>query len=199
MDARRYAKWLHGMADYVDGISKSPDEKKRESFKRAREEQEKHHHKAAIELFKECLKRAESSNEKAALHLQIGNSLSHLGEGERALIAYQEALQATRTGDDEDGEAAALGNMGLVYAGKGELDKALSHHEDALKIHRKIGNPLGEANALGNIGFTLLRKGAKEDGCKALTSAHQLLIKLDVTPDDVAKVKSALDEFCATE
>ena len=89
--------------------------------------------------------------------------------------------------------------MGLVYARKGELDKALSHHEDALKIDRKIGNPLGEAKALGNIGFTLLRKGEKEDGCKALTSAHQLYIKLDVTPDDIVKVKSALDEFCATE
>lgn len=110
MDACRYAKWLRGMADYVDGISKSPDEEKRELFKRGREEQEKHHHKAAIELFKECLRRAESSNEKAALHLQIGNSLSHLGEGERALIAYQEALQAARTGEDEDGKAAALGN-----------------------------------------------------------------------------------------
>ena len=59
MDVRKYAELLRSMADYVNGIPQSPDNKKRDLFKRAKEEQGKHHHQTAIELFKECLKTAQ--------------------------------------------------------------------------------------------------------------------------------------------
>ena len=161
-----------GPIDYVDGLPKSPDRKKRELFNRARSQQEKDHHKAAIDLFKECLDMPNSLKEEATLQLQIGNSFFDLGDVGHALPAYQAALSKARQVEDSQLEGASLGNMGNVYAQKGELDKALTHYKQALEIDRKIDSPLGEAKALGNIGNIYAQKGELD---KALTHYKQAL------------------------
>ena len=148
-----------GPLDYVDGLPQSPDKEKRELFKRARSQQAKDHHKAAIDLFRQCLDMPNSPREQATFQLQIGNSFLHLGDAGHALPAYQAGLNKARQVEDSELEGASLGNIGLVYAQKGELDNALTHHKQALEIDRKIDNPLGEANALGNIGLVYTDKG----------------------------------------
>jgi tetratricopeptide (TPR) repeat protein len=172
IDPQEFVAKLRGMADYVDGLLTTPEEQKRNIFKKARVEQEKQHHSAAIDLFRSCLSLELSAKEKAALHLQMGNSYSRLGEPGHALAAYQLALSEARQCEEIEAEGAALGNMGLVYADKGELDKALTHHQQSLDIYRKIGNPLGEANALCNIGSVYADKGELD---KALTHYQQAL------------------------
>jgi len=172
VDPQEFVAKLHGLADYVDGLLTVPEKQKRNLFKKARTEQEKHHHSTAIDLFRNCLSLQPSAKEKAVLHLQIGNSYLRLGEPGHALAAYQLALSAARQCGEIEAEGAALGNMGLVYAAKGELDKALTHHQQSLDIHRKIGNPLGEANALGNMGIVYADKGELD---KALTHYQQSL------------------------
>jgi hypothetical protein len=56
-----------------------------------------------------------------------------------------EALAIDREIGSRWGEAADLGDLGLVYRHNGELDKALEHHQEALAILGAIGRP-GEAD-----------------------------------------------------
>ena len=172
VDPQEFVAKLRGLADYVDGLLTTPEEQKRNLFNKARAEQEKRHYSTAIDLFRDCLSLEPSAKEKAALHLQMGNSYLRLGKPGHASAAYQLALSEARQCGEIEAEGAALGNMGLVYAAKGELDKALTHQQQALDIHRKIENPLGEANALDNMGTVYHRKGELD---KALTHHQQAL------------------------
>jgi len=96
---------------------------------------------------------------KAQLHLMAGNGFFRLSELEEAEGHYQQALTAAREAQDKDTEAAALGNLGLVYADRGELEKAQEYHKRALAIDEETGDKLGQAAALGNLGLVYRHRG----------------------------------------
>ncbi len=75
----------------------------------------------------------------------MGSVYSALGEKQKALGYYEQALAIRREVGDRAGEAVALNNIGGVYHALGELQKALAYFEQALPIHRAVGNRGGEA------------------------------------------------------
>ncbi|NEQ29857.1 MAG: CHAT domain-containing protein, partial [Leptolyngbya sp. SIO4C5] len=70
-----------------------------------------------------------------------------------ALAGFQaEAVRAAFPQDSLQGEANALGNLGIAYDSLGDYRQAIDFLQQTLEIKRQIGDRRGEANALGNLG-----------------------------------------------
>jgi tetratricopeptide (TPR) repeat protein len=102
----------------------------------------------------------------------IGLAYSSLGEKQKALDYYNQALPLTRTVGDRADEAATLNNIGLVYSSLGEKQKALDYYHQALPLAHTLGDHAGEAKMLTNIGAVYSALGKKR---KALDYYNQAL------------------------
>ena len=125
----------------------------------AAEAQREHRYAEAVEHLRAALTPDLPAAERASLLVLIGNSLLNLSRLDGAEDTYKEALAAAAEAGDEQARAAALGNLGIVYAGRGDLDRAEEHHKQALEIDRRIDDPLGQATALGNLGIVYHQRG----------------------------------------
>jgi tetratricopeptide (TPR) repeat protein len=81
----------------------------------------------------------------------IGLVYSDLGEKQKALDFYNQALPILRAVGDRGGEATTLNNIGRVYDALGEKQKALVFYNQALPISRAVGDPYLEVTILDNI------------------------------------------------
>jgi tetratricopeptide (TPR) repeat protein len=81
----------------------------------------------------------------------LGQIYSDLGEKQKALDYYNQALPILRVVGDRGGEAVTLNNIGLVYSDLGEKQKALDYYNQALPIRQAVGDRGGEAVALRNL------------------------------------------------
>jgi len=75
-----------------------------------------------------------------------------LGQVERAIGYYEQAVQIAREVGDQRGEGDTLGNLGNAYRDLGEMERAIGYYERALQIARQIGDRHGEGKHLGNLG-----------------------------------------------
>jgi CHAT domain-containing protein len=82
----------------------------------------------------------------------VGAVYRTLGENQKALEYYNQALPLHRAVGDRGGEATTLTNIGAVYRTLGEKQKALEYFAKALPVFRAVGDRVGEARALTNIG-----------------------------------------------
>ena len=71
----------------------------------------------------------------------VGLSHHRLGEVQKAIEYYEQALVIAREIGDRQGEGDALGSLGLAYASLGELQKATSLLQQAKAIGEQIGDP----------------------------------------------------------
>nr|MBA3871240.1 tetratricopeptide repeat protein [Anaerolineae bacterium] len=103
---------------------------------------------------------------------ELGLMWNGLGEKQKALNYYEQALSLFRTMEDHGGEATALSNIGTVWKDLGEKQKALEYYEQALPLFHAIRNSGGEASTLNNIGTAWDDLGEKQ---KALDYYEQAL------------------------
>jgi tetratricopeptide (TPR) repeat protein len=82
----------------------------------------------------------------------LGTAYYRIGQHQRAITCYEQALRLARELQSRWDEAVWLGNLGLCYADLGQIDQAIEYHEQALLIRREVGDRGGEATDLGNIG-----------------------------------------------
>ncbi len=71
----------------------------------------------------------------------MGLAYRHLGEVERAIDNYEQALVIFREIGDRRGEGNTLGNLGLAYADLGQVERAIGILEQALRIGQEIKHP----------------------------------------------------------
>ncbi|MCL4252681.1 MAG: tetratricopeptide repeat protein [Anaerolineae bacterium] len=102
----------------------------------------------------------------------MGGVYSALGDKQKALVYYEQALPIRREVGDRGGEATTLNNMGGVYDDLGDKQKALVYYEQALPIRREVGDRGGEATTLNNMGLVYDALGDKQ---KALVYYEQAL------------------------
>ena len=132
---------------------------------------------------------------KAQSHYNLGLAYYHEGKIERAITAYQKALQL------EPNFADAYGGLGVIYWRNGDLDAAIRHCQKAIKIapeniefHRNLTqiywqrgmydraaigyriilelNP-GDENALHHLGIILLSKHAYDEAISCFQKVLQ--------------------------
>jgi tetratricopeptide (TPR) repeat protein len=161
------------MAEYLDGLPKSTGPV-RTSFDAGRAAMKAYKWDDAIAHFKDAIKSA-SGTQLVALYNLIGLCHYTPGRWDEALQAYEESRRLAQDFGEKQGEAAALGNIGVVWQLKGEWDKALEYQEKALQLDRELGNRQGEAQELGNIGLVWQDKGEWD---RAL-EYHYKALKLD--------------------
>jgi tetratricopeptide (TPR) repeat protein len=89
----------------------------------------------------------------------IGAVYDGLGDRQRALEYYQQALPIAREVGDRAGEAATLNNIGGVYDGLGDRQRALECYQQALPIQREVGDRAGEAVTRFNIAMVHQNEG----------------------------------------
>ena len=97
---------------------------------------------------------------------------SDLGERQKALGFYNQALPLQRAVGDRAGEASTLSNIGAVYSDLGEKQKALDYYNQSLPLARAVGNRTGEESTLNNIGLVYSSLGERQ---KALDFYNQAL------------------------
>ena len=83
----------------------------------------------------------------------VGTAYARLGEVEKAIGYYDQALVVAREIGDRQGEGNSLGNLGIAHAGLGDAEKAIGYFERQLVIVGEIGDRQGEGKALGNLGI----------------------------------------------
>jgi tetratricopeptide (TPR) repeat protein len=115
----------------------------------------------------------------AALNLNnIGFLYKALGQKQKALEFFQEALPIIQEVGNCAGEAAILNNIGEIYYGFGQKQKALKFFQEALPIAQALGNRAYEAVTLVNIGFVYNALGQKQKALeyfeKALPIAQEV-------------------------
>ena len=99
-------------------------------------------------------------------------SIESLGEMQKALEKFNEALPIRRAVGDRRVEATTLNNIGAVYRSLGETRKALEKYNEALPIRRAVGDRSGEAATLNNIGMVYQSLGETQ---KALEKFNEAL------------------------
>ncbi|MBW4497169.1 MAG: CHAT domain-containing protein [Oscillatoria princeps RMCB-10] len=89
----------------------------------------------------------------------MGTINNFLGEKQKALEFYNQALPLIRAVGDREGEATTLNNIGGVYNSLGEKQQALEFLNQALPLLRAVGDRGGEATTLNNIAYLQRNQG----------------------------------------
>lgn len=110
----------------------------------------------------------------------LGKVYCRIGEPQRAMTCYEQALSIMKEVGDQAGEAAVLHNLGTIYSSIGQLDKARQLFEQALQIQREVSNRAGEAAILGNLATIYLKKDNQNMQSIYSTSQFRRTKKLDM-------------------
>jgi CHAT domain-containing protein/Tfp pilus assembly protein PilF len=105
---------------------------------------------------------ASDGDDEATALANVGYICNDLGERQRAISYYYQALLLRRTLRDRGGEALMLNNIGTVYSALGEKQKALDLYMQALPLGRAAGDQKIEAATLHNIGRVFDVLGEKQ-------------------------------------
>jgi CHAT domain-containing protein/tetratricopeptide (TPR) repeat protein len=135
----------------------------------------------------------------------IGRVYDDLGEKQKALEHYSQALPLWEIIGDRIGESTTLNNIGAIYYDLGEKQKALEYLRKSLSLSQAVGDRTGEDRALhniGNIGNIANDFGKKQ---KALASSAEAILDegvrlyqqqtLESLQQAIAKFQEALQLF----
>jgi CHAT domain-containing protein/Tfp pilus assembly protein PilF len=93
-----------------------------------------------------------SINGEASTLDNLGRASSDMGDGQKALDYFNQALVIFRNLGERNGEALVLNDTGPAYAALGQKQKALDVYNQAIALWRELGNRQGEALTLNNLG-----------------------------------------------
>jgi tetratricopeptide (TPR) repeat protein len=84
---------------------------------------------------------------------QIGSAYGYLGDLQKAIQYYSQALTFTQEIGDRRGEGDMLGALGLCYDKLGDHQRAMNYAQQRLTIAREVGDRRGEFLGLGGLGL----------------------------------------------
>jgi tetratricopeptide (TPR) repeat protein len=119
----------------------------------------------------------------ARLHCDIGNARRQLGQGQRAMKDYEQALMALNLlRDDPETRGVVLSNAANAYVDQGDVESAEAFFKEAISLAERGRNQAAEATRRGNYGWYLLVIGQPRQAINALEQALQLsqMLKLDL-------------------
>ena len=113
---------------------------------------------AALETFEEVLKTVQGLSDhharlgKAGTLNQIAYAYYHLGDYEKALDSYKQALNIYTQEEKWQEQGAILTNMGALYGDIGQYQKALESHQQALVLAQQVNDLKKQGEILNNMG-----------------------------------------------
>ncbi|MFB2921910.1 MULTISPECIES: tetratricopeptide repeat protein [Aerosakkonema] len=130
---------------------------------------------------------------KAYSSVGFGMIGSNLGNYEKALEMYREALSYAEESNYIQVKGQALNGVGVVYRKQQNFESALVNHTNAIEIFSKIGAKSSIADAYYERGLTYQNMGAIDKSKTDFLEAIQFYEKIGA-PKQVAKVKKAMSE-----
>jgi tetratricopeptide (TPR) repeat protein len=113
-----------------------------------------------------------SGQRKVGVHLgHVGAAYYEMGQPQRAIEVYGQAIYASRSSGDQAAEADHLNGVGRAYAALGDTERAVDYQHQAIDLHRAAGNAQGEMTALGALGQAYVRLGEARRGIGYLQRA----------------------------
>jgi CHAT domain-containing protein len=104
----------------------------------------------------------------------LGYAYYQLGDGERALGRYAEAVKNAERLGDEEGEFRSLSMTSYVYRDREEWDRAEGLQRKALALARKTSNKDQEVDALGDLASLETSKGDLKEADAYLQEALKM-------------------------
>ncbi len=155
------------------------------------------------------MRRAGDDRDAVAASLNnIGLAYATVGESQKALDSFSEALPINRALQNRRSEATTLNNIGLTYGNLGEYQKALDFFIQALPIHRAENNRQMEATTFNNMGVVTRRMGEKQKALDYFSQALPIytslgnrrdqgmtLANIGLTYNELGDYRQALDYF----
>jgi tetratricopeptide (TPR) repeat protein len=129
------------------------------------------HYRTVVELHGQVDGRISDPTLNAGHLTSLGLSHSSLGDYQRAIELYTQALTIYRDTDNRDGESAVLGNLGNCFTSLGDYQQAIELHTQSLAICRDTGSRDGESAALGNLGLCYSSLGDYQQAIELHTQA----------------------------
>jgi len=124
-----------------------------------------------VELREKLLGRLTDPGLRVANLISLGRAYRTLGQVERAVKFYEEALAIARKIGDRVGEGQCLGNLGTAYLDLGRVKQAIAFYEQALEIFRQIGDRRREGVVVGDLGNACYNLGQFERAIKLYEEA----------------------------
>ncbi|HEX2908949.1 MAG TPA: tetratricopeptide repeat protein, partial [Phototrophicaceae bacterium] len=123
------------------------------------------------------------SAQVARLHCDIAAARKYLGQGQRAIKDYEQALMAINDlKDDWETRGLVLSNAATAYVDQGDIESAEAFFNEAITLARRVNNEVAEATRRGNYGWFLLATGRPQQAIAALQYALQIskTLRLDL-------------------
>ena len=111
------------------------------------------HYVRLVELREKLLGQLTDSESQANNLGTLGRTHYGLGQFNRAINFFEQALTIACEIGDRQGESVWLGNLGITYRTLGQFERAIKLYEQSLTIAREIGDRAGEAHYLGRLGW----------------------------------------------
>ena len=110
---------------------------------------------------------------------RLGNIDLDQGNLDEAFRAFERILDTSLDTGNEVAQAAAYGNLALVYQTRGDLDLAEEMLRKSLVIKKKLGHREGIANSYGNLGVLYRTRGDLDHAEKMHRKSLAINEKLD--------------------
>lgn len=142
------------------------------------------------------------SSQVARLLCDIAGARKFLGQGQRAIKDYEQALMALNDlKDDWETRGLVLSNAANAYVDQGDIESAEAFFNEAIAIARRAGNEAAEATRRGNYGWFLVVTGRPQQAIAALQYALQIskTLRLDlqaaIQTDNLGLAQDALGNY----
>jgi tetratricopeptide (TPR) repeat protein/transcriptional regulator with XRE-family HTH domain len=126
-----------------------------------------------------------------AIPVAMSGFLAARGHWDQSAALHQSALTAARGAGDRRGEAATLGELGIVQRETGDYPAATVSLAQTLALYRDIGDPAGQAYALNQLGFLRVVTG----DYPAAAASHRQALALARRADDRLTEAAALSHL----
>ena len=93
----------------------------------------------------------------------LGACLSKMKKFDEAEQALKRSLECSREAGHREGQAARLGNLGVLRYRQHRLDDSLKYIKEAQQMYESIGDTVLAAACRSNLGDVLLEQGKPED------------------------------------
>jgi tetratricopeptide (TPR) repeat protein len=121
----------------------------------------------------------------------LGQTYFKVGDSEKALLMYRQAIAFSEESHHTQVKAKALIGLAIIYRDRGNYPTAIAHHADSLIFLEQIGAKCDLAEALFQYGLTVKKQEKIELAIAQFKRAIQLFTEMEA-PKQVEKVTQAL-------
>lgn len=125
----------------------------------------------------------------------LGTAYRVIGQVQKAISCYEQALKLDRKNKNRQGEGAWLGSLGNCYSDLGQTTQAIDYYGQSLAIAYETGDRKVEASSLGNLGSCYADMGQTERAIEYYKQSLDVARKIGHRPYEAAHLGNLAEEL----